>query len=70
MAFASSMCSGATPHPSSQFPEIGPGARAFTRISGPMSRASDVVNPRIAPFAAQYVTGTQLMAFSGVTPLP
>jgi hypothetical protein len=45
IAFASSMCSGATPHSCSQLPEIGPGARALTRISGATSRARDVVSP-------------------------
>ena len=53
IAFASSMCSGATPHSCSQLPEIGPGASALTRISGATSRARDVVRPRMAPFAVQ-----------------
>src|SRR5690242_184370 len=70
IAFASSMCSGATPHSCSQFPEIGPGASALTRISGATSRARAAVNPRIAPLAAQYVTGTQLIGLSALTPLP
>ena len=53
MALASSMCSGETPHSCSQLPEIGPGAKALTRMSGAMSRARAAVKPRIAPLAAQ-----------------